>query len=313
MTSARTLPSLDNPFPIPQVHVVTVPNVKPLGISFVGHVSVGRLLDPSAFAGTAIAAGQKVVSVNGKSVTTPKEAVEALTNEKGSEITLVTTASSLLPLYGKFVSVPFSRLHPGLRLEEQHGMVVVDRIYEKGNYTVSNLRVGDVVLAVNDTPVDTVEAARRLLKQPHAYTVLYLLDMEALRASVVSTLKQDMPKYKLFEMPDRPGHYGLAFEEKRHLVSNLTLQELRLCKPQEHLQIAVNRHTDFQTAGVHYSRDYQKALTYLNAYNRRLDQMLDALQEAVAVATWRHESNAPVEETGQLPVAVAIVETNPFE
>lgn len=183
---------LKEPYPVPSVCTVSVERGfnQPLGIHLKtetnNRVIVDGLKVDSILHRTPLLVKDEILAVNGEAVHCAKQAADIMKAYTSLDITLLTPATrARMPIFCYLEAAPATEVNPGVCFDSccNRTMVMISDIF-LSDPTRTNLKVGDIVLAVNGSPIWKPEEADKeqlLAVRDSKALVLYCVDMVALR------------------------------------------------------------------------------------------------------------------------------------
>jgi len=298
---------LTEPFPVPnfiQVIVEKTPSGR-LGIHFSwtgrkgDRVQVSKIAEDSPLQDTYLKVGHSVLTVNSVFAGTALRASELILNgPKQVSITATSDPCSVKAPYCKLVSAPTSaQQHPGISFSASRDrcLVQVSRLFSRGPFNRSNVSLGDIVLAVNGIPVSTPEEADQALREglnpDTPFTVLYVVNMQEYRQSVLQEI-QVSPTYHdiRLEKADKRGK-GICLKVGEHVLAQLELDfdSQHLVDQEAHLQVASLPKNSQPGSIRRYNKVYRDVVApFLKDFNEGMEKRMAILEEAVARAAWEH-------------------------
>lgn len=296
---------LTKPFPFPsrliqQVRATKSPSGK-LGIKFVrdrrkgGRVKIGTINEDSSLKNTEVKVGHAVIAINSTAVLNPEHAA-SLIGESGPEVSITSLCSPATkdPPFCKLVSAPTSKEHPGINFDSSRKrcLVQVARVFSHGPFAGSDLRQGDIVLAVNGVPVSKPEEAEQVLLQsldlPN--TILYVVDMAEYRRSILTELqiKHSFRNFRLEKIKSTSGD--------QKVILKTGAAELTTLEADYEMQYFLDSkaHGSCSCSRCPKGRRYHKTcsrfvLPFLEAFNSKMEERMLILEEAVFCAAWKHD------------------------
>ena len=289
---------LTKPFPFPEhlvqhVKVRTNPNGK-LGVKFVwngrkgSRVKIGGIGDESPMKETAIKVGHTVIAINSTPVLNPVQASGLVAHASGPDVYITTVGplSENDPPFCKLITAPTSKEHPGISFDStrKRCMVQVSRVFSRGPFAGSDLRQGDIVLAVNGIPVSKPEDADIVLRQSidTPNTILYVVDLAQYRQSILTEL-QITNAFRKLHFETWKNNCGDT--KIRLALGKDELSVLNVDYEQQHLNAS-----EFKTFSKKRSNGARSRLIqqFLEAFNSRMDVRMRILEEAVYCEAWKH-------------------------
>jgi len=308
---------LQNPFPKPEVFIVTITNSKKCpGIvckseSSFGPTSITDISKDSPFHGTSLRVGQHLLSINGVCVQYGEDGMQLIKQVwKSPTLTLVTCDLTKDPVYKITVS-PNWKHHPGVAFAPTRGhcLVQVSRIFSLGPLVESGLQRDDIVLAVNGQCVSSPNEATHALKlsQHVPFTSLYSVDMQELRENLLrSTIQQSAIDIKLTPQAEyitSGGTEQILGRDKFNMhVAGLWTAVLEYNTESQHLQVDPLSFHCIKAAefskGDWTARENRILTTYtayvlpfLKQFNQTMEQHMSLLEEAVCCEAWNHQKS----------------------
>lgn len=147
-------------------------------------VIVVEILEGSPFLNTTLSPGSRIVSINGESFINVLECVSLLRSCTG-EVTLEFFPDGTLPEFLKVASFACRNRPPGLSFLDirNNCLVQVSRVFSRSPAR-EQIQEGDILLAVNDSPVKSGDHAKRLLMEAsqdmNSCVNLYLVQLTSL-------------------------------------------------------------------------------------------------------------------------------------
>ena len=301
---------MTNPFPIPQVHLVTV--LKPadglIGIAFHdspdtnNQVVISKVSAASPLRETEVKAGLLCLAVDGNPVSTKSQAVAGIKNAASTVVLTVAARSS--GAFCRTVVAKSSDRNPGVNFApaRAHCLVQLSRVFPNGPWN-GLCREDEIVLAVNGTPVSSREEALQALSsaQESQITTLYLLDATAYRQRVgeeLSAADGDIGVTLSF----KGQRVSLSVQNYVRCITKVDPETQHFCDPAHYLRVEGHGQKFMK------SKEGKHIGSYMTAFNDTVDYQLRALEEVVACQVYSarngvcHAAHPPVIATFATPV-----------
>ena len=254
--------------------------------------------------------GQIVLTINGTPVQSSTHAAQLVHQSRGPcvELTVCEPPSSCcsnsggtnnMPPFCSWVGAPLLRdAHPGIVLDatRQGCLVQIARVLPHGPWA-GRIQAGDLVLAVQDTPVATVSAATHALlhqQQQLSYTVLLVVDMQAYRRSIGQELHNLMTVTRA-RWVDPDGKSSSSSNNCKSPVVQLAFRSRQKHKPELLVELPVQLATQQLVLSPHYLPSQKKkqsvverVTALVGAFNERLEKRMALLEQSVGKEVWMH-------------------------
>jgi hypothetical protein len=331
-------PILTDPYPAPKVYSTTIPKTGSVGVgisdrfvegvdqdtSFPHHTLITAVSGESPFQGTWVQEGQQLLAVNNKYVVKATQGAKEIRETTG-ELTFVTATLVDTP-YCRHFAINLSDSSPGVNFASACGrsLVQVSLVYKNGPFR-GFLNEGDIILAINGTPVSTPEAAEEALRQGQMrdFVTIYLLDIDALRRSLthqvmayyaaakdylteawknVALVEAEKPQglslshgnYSAKGKPVIQAQGGwISFQISGKVITNGLLFEkdsLRLKDTQQYFHLVSQREwagLGYENSTLFYKGKYRAmVIPFIHRFNQLLEENLGPLKECVGCAVW---------------------------
>lgn len=266
-------------------------------------IAMTGLTENSPLRGTAIRSkgGQVLLAVNGDPNIPDVASAAALLGSRQRLSLLVceqhdhyNSMSSCIQI----VAAPFFKHNPGVNFSSTRGrtLVTISKIFKSGPFAGNKyLHKGDIVLAVNGIAVSKPEDADRALRYPPAdgsVTVLHVVDINYFRSLLLGAVDSKVAfkpdktdNNKCFMLAQRSGGstspLPLCYDpETQHLYDPSPYK--KLMAPGDS-----SSSWDFKNPKVFYKSWYQRVISFLDNFNKRMDAALDPLEDLACEYAWR--------------------------
>lgn len=318
-----------SPYPMPKVQTITITKKQgqPLGISFQPDlpencIVVTKISDTSPLAGTALRVGHVLLAINGVAFQNAKDGVHLIQECHGDQLTVSFCQQTSAPFTKVVVAKP-SAHSPGVNFESTRSgcLVMIGKVFPAGPFSDSFARKGDIVLAVNGVSVCKREDADRELRNTllsggdDATTILYLMDGEALRQSMIRATVQNYTS-SIRIVPDtrefaRPRDYAFAVGStvKALVQFDKESHEMYCPNPELHLQADSDWQTaDWASPHVFYRQTFGKhVVPVIQRYNEIVNERLGALEDVICSHVWQTQASAAISLDGTAVQVIPVV------
>jgi hypothetical protein len=328
--SSKAVRILTEPFPVPPICTATVdlPATGKIGIRFrwngkpgdrvqivaiengspilaaaaatgAGLDAGGTAASSSSSSTTRIQPGHTVLAVNGVPALKSSQ-VGHLIRSSGRTVTLTTCQGGPMEdaPFCKVLTAPGGKRHPGINIDSTRDrcLVKITRVFPNGPFSGSDLREGDILLAVNGVAVSKPEDAERRLQDASIHSPfvhLYVLDIHSYRQSIVDEIQAASRLYEGLTLTDNldgssRNHYllqhcgggaGAAFPVQFNPETQRLVDNPALVPP--------------AARGFQGKRSYQDLIRpFIKAYNDGMEERMRLLEEAVSCEAWRISCDA---------------------
>jgi hypothetical protein len=283
-------------YPVPTILSTTVARkdgTMPIGISF-ADLEITKLSESSPLQGTSVQPGQTCLMINGRLVTSAKQAVGLIRGTSAGELVFTTCN---LPAGTKMVSAAVSKhTGPGVNFDSTRGrtLVQISKVFKKGPFKDSSLVAGDIVLAVNGAPVSKPEDADLLLHQAcndhNCMVSIYVLNLNAFRSARLQEARAKLPRISDIHLTvtnvlNEPHKYRMASRDKHRAYIEFDTQT-QMCSDPDAVSNLV-------AEPANYTGTYRHTvIPTIETWNTLLDNHFDALEDAVCEAAWRFKGSS---------------------
>jgi hypothetical protein len=255
--------------------------------------------DTSASSMTRIQPGHTVLAVNGVPALKSSQ-VGHLIRSSGRTVTLTTCQGGPMEdaPFCKVLTAPGGKRHPGINIDSTRDrcLVKITRVFPNGPFSGSDLREGDILLAVNGVAVSKPEDAERRLQDASIHSPfvhLYVLDIHSYRQSIVDEIQAASRLYEGLTLTDNldgssRNHYllqhcgggaGAAFPVQFNPETQRLVDNPALVTP--------------AARGFQGKRSYLDLIRpFIKAYNDGMEERMRLLEEAVSCEAWRISCDA---------------------